>query len=178
MRRLIYIFVFFVLILHCYCLTAGSVENGQLNNAVQDKKNGKDISMSFNADEKKSIIFNLKEKIDPFKPCLHEDDAGFDPVPGIDCPQVSPLQQYDLSQLKLTGIILGQSGNRGLIIGASEKGFIIKEGDYIGSSCGTVLKIKKDRIVVEEKKDDSLIDKSVYKREILIQGSFDNYNQL
>ncbi len=134
-----------------------------------------DISALASADEDAS--YNFRGKIDPFKPFIQYEPLDFNPEPGKDCPQITQLQQYDLSQLKFTGVVLAETGNRGLIIAASDKGYIIKEGDYIGNSCGRVRKIEKDRIVVSEQRENRVKAMSMQLKEIFIQGFADQENK-
>ena len=63
---------------------------------------------------------------------------------------MTPLERIDLSQLKLVGIILASSGNRALVEESSGKGYVIKTGTYIGVNSGKVVKIRKEKVVVEE----------------------------
>ena len=61
------------------------------------------------------------------------------------------LQKIELSQLRLTGIILATSGHRGLVQESTGKGHIVKVGTDIGARGGKVVSILKDRVIVEEK---------------------------
>ena len=64
------------------------------------------------------------------------------------------LERIELSQLRLTGIILATSGHRGLVQESTGKGHIVKVGTYIGARGGQVVSILKDRVIVEEKMKD------------------------
>ena len=66
----------------------------------------------------------------------------------------TPLEALDLSQLKLVGVTLSDKGNTALVEDASGKGYIIKEGTYIGTKAGKVIQILKDRFIIEEKIED------------------------
>ena len=63
---------------------------------------------------------------------------------------VTPLQQYDLAQLKLVAVILGLVDGHALVEDASGKGFIVKAGTYMGKRGGRVVKILSDEIIIEE----------------------------
>ncbi len=105
--------------------------------------------------------YEPENKIDPFAPVF--DTGAPEPPPGAETsekpekrvPQ-SPIEMVDLSQLKLTGIILAPSGNRALVQDATGKGYIIYTGTYIGNREGQVAKILSDRLIVEEKTRDDL----------------------
>jgi type IV pilus assembly protein PilP len=62
----------------------------------------------------------------------------------------TPLEKIELNQLRLRAIILAPSGNRALVEESSGKGYILTTGTYIGRNQGTVTKILKDKVIVEE----------------------------
>ena len=66
----------------------------------------------------------------------------------------TPLEKLDLSQLKLVGVMLSDKGNTALVEDASGKGYVIKEGTYIGVNSGKVVQILKDRFIIEEEIED------------------------
>jgi len=66
----------------------------------------------------------------------------------------TPLEALDLSQVKLVGITLSDKGNTALVEDASGKGYVIKEGAYIGVNAGKVIQILKDRFIIEEEIED------------------------
>jgi len=55
-----------------------------------------------------------------------------------------------LSQLKLVGIILSATGNRAMVEDAAGKGFVLREGTYVGRNSGRVTKILKEKVIIEE----------------------------
>lgn len=98
-------------------------------------------------------------KADPFVPPLlayTEDEPG----PGaLEIPLVSPLQRYELEQLKVVGIWQLKSGERKAMVmapsdeggtGASGVGIIVKNGDLIGKRGGKILGIGEDYVNVRE----------------------------
>jgi type IV pilus assembly protein PilP len=98
--------------------------------------------------------YNPEGKVDPFKPLFKEKP---------DLPEKrsrpkriprTPLERVALSQLKLTAIIMAPSGNRALVQEASGKGYVIKNGTYIGLNAGKVVEIQKDRVIIEEEVED------------------------
>ena len=66
----------------------------------------------------------------------------------------TPLETLDLSQLKLVGVMLSDKGNTALVEDATGKGYVIKEGTYIGMNAGKVVQILKDRFIVVEEIED------------------------
>ncbi len=67
----------------------------------------------------------------------------------------SPLEKLDLSQLKLVGVMLSDKGNQALVEDASGKGHMIQEGTHVGLNTGSVSRILKDRVIIEEKIEDA-----------------------
>jgi type IV pilus assembly protein PilP len=85
-------------------------------------------------------------KSDPFKPFIQltrVKDASRN-VP------MTPLQRYEVSQLKLVAIISTPEGNVALVEDSAGKGFFLKKGTWVGKNDGKVTKILKDKVVIEE----------------------------
>ena len=112
-------------------------------------------------------IYNPKDKIDPFEP-LFRDKPTVALVKKKRKKRVprTPLEKIDLSQLKLVGIILASSGNRALVEESSGKGYVIKNGTYVGTNAGKVVKIEKDKVVVAEEYEDVLGNVSLRNKEL------------
>ncbi len=85
-------------------------------------------------------------KPDPFEPFDFSKVGALIPT--------SPLQQFDLSQLKLVGIIWGIADARALVEDPTGKGYIIQRGTKVGKNDGTVIRILSDEVVVLEKYQD------------------------
>ncbi len=66
-----------------------------------------------------------------------------------------PLERFDLSALKLVGILQGQLGRRGLIRAPDKKGYFVTIGMYMGQNAGQITAIEPDRLVIEEKFKDA-----------------------
>jgi type IV pilus assembly protein PilP len=91
--------------------------------------------------------YDPQGKVDPFKPFIQIGPAA-KVAQGI--PR-TPLQEYDLSQLKLTAIIwMDNDESRALVEDSAGKGFTIRKGTYIGKRGGKVTEVLKDGVVVEE----------------------------
>ena len=94
-------------------------------------------------------------KLDPFKPLFKNDTRVGDSrkmrkkrVPR------TPLERIALSQLKLVAIILSEKGNTALMEERNGKGWVVKEGTYIGINSGKIIEISKGKIVIEEQIND------------------------
>ena len=105
-------------------------------------------------------------KIDPFEPLFSEKPVSAKKKKDKKRIPRTPLERIDLSQLKLVGIILASSGNRALVEESSGKGYVIKTGTYIGVNSGKVVKIRKEKVVVEEEFEDVFGKTKLRQREI------------
>jgi type IV pilus assembly protein PilP len=82
---------------------------------------------------------------DPFRPFtldLHPTAA--------DAEVVTPLQRYELPQLRLAGVVLDLQTPRAMLQDNSGMGFIVTPGTPIGRRRGVVKAIESRRVVVEE----------------------------
>jgi Tfp pilus assembly protein PilP len=67
--------------------------------------------------------------------------------------EITPLQQYELSQLRLVAIITDKgdsSGSRAVVEDSAGLGYILRVGTPIGRASGRVTAIERDRVVVEQ----------------------------
>lgn len=63
---------------------------------------------------------------------------------------LSPLERYEIGQLKLVGIIWGIKEPRAMVEDAAGLGYIVKVGTVIGPNEGKVKAIKPAEVVIEE----------------------------
>ena len=102
-------------------------------------------------------LYDPSGKTDPFEPLIKETPkVKFETEMYVHTDSKGPtaLEKIDLSQLKLTGIILAASGNKALVREASGRGHVISEGTPIGIHRGRVAGVLKDRVIVKEKMKD------------------------
>ena len=102
-------------------------------------------------------LYDPKGKIDPFEPLFKEtpkmNTASFT-YADTDRRATTDIEKIDLSQLRLTGIILAASGNKALVQEASGRGHVISKGTHIGTHGGWVSAVLKDKVIVKEKMKD------------------------
>ncbi|NIO03163.1 MAG: hypothetical protein GTO13_00525, partial [Proteobacteria bacterium] len=66
--------------------------------------------------------------------------------------ELTPLERYEISELKLIGIIGSKSqGYRALVEDKAGAGFILTKGTPIGSKGSTVKEIRRDKVTILEK---------------------------
>jgi Tfp pilus assembly protein PilP len=83
--------------------------------------------------------------------------------------ELTPLEKVDLSQLKLVATLRADSGNKALVEDSTGKGYVVKEGTYIGINSGSIVEITDKSIVVEEGIETLTGDVKIQKREIKLQ---------
>ena len=111
--------------------------------------------------------YNPTGKIDPFEPLFKEEKTvAANKLKHKKRIPRTPLERIDLSQLKLVGIIMAESGNRALVEEASGKGYVIKEGTYIGTNGGKIVSIQKETVTVEEELEDVYGKLTIRKKEL------------
>jgi len=114
--------------------------------------------------------YNPKGKIDPFMPWRADETSGIGTGQQIKRrTPMTPLEKVDLSQLKLVGVILAPSGNKGLVEDSTGKGFVITKGTYVGVNGGKVTAILEDKVIIEEAVNYGVSGVSVRKRELTLQ---------
>ena len=104
-----------------------------------------------------ALGYDPQGRIDPFIPLVKEEPVKIEKSALVDAKAdvrekraKTPLEKIELDQLKLRAIIIAPSGNKALVEESSGKGYIIRKGTYIGRHDGKIVKILKDKVVVEE----------------------------
>lgn len=110
--------------------------------------------------------YNGEGKIDPFAPLYKDKPVSVKKSKRKKRMPQTPLERIDISQLKLVGIIVASSGNRALVEESTGKGYVIKQGTYIGVNSGKVVNIRKEKVVVEEEVEDLFGKLKLRQREI------------
>lgn len=68
---------------------------------------------------------------------------------------VSRLEEMDLSDIRLVGIVVTASGRKALVEDGENHGFILKPGTPVGNRSGRVTDIRNDRVIIEETETDA-----------------------
>jgi Tfp pilus assembly protein PilP len=109
-----------------------------------------------------SYHYDPREKRDPFlSPYYHQHEQARPEE------AKTPLQRFDLGQLKLVGIVLEEKEPKALIEDSSGLGYIVTKGTPIGSKGGIVKAIEPKRVVVEEYETDFYGKRQAQERELL-----------
>lgn len=114
---------------------------------------------SVRVEESTAPVLNFNLKKDPFKPLIAkaEPSAGKNAAPVISKnANLLPIQSFDASKFKVSGIIAGFKENKALIIDPAGKGYVVKQGMLIGNNNGRITKISNNAIeIAEQYRDES-----------------------
>ncbi len=110
------------------------------------------------AGETAGALDALKEEAPP---AYHYDPAGrrdpFEvllelrkPITVVNEP-LTPLQQVDLGQLRLTGVIVGKGESMAMVSAPGGKSYILKKGVKVGRNNGVVIGVDPEGVSVQEK---------------------------
>ncbi len=134
--------------------TPSSIPSKPKSTTIEKKKEGTQKLAEKKEVEKKDLekveeeeySYNPTGKPDPFKPFIQLTATKESQKSG----PLTPLQKYDISQLKLVAIITSREGNIALVEDATGKGYFLKKGTLVGKNDGKVTKILKDKVIIEE----------------------------
>ncbi len=120
-----------------------------------------------------AVGYDPAGRIDPFEPLFREESTaetasaskGKRPKRK---PQ-TPLERVAISQLKLSAVMRTAKGNSAIVEDASGKGYVIRKGTYIGLHSGQVVKIDKDRVMIEEELENIMGEFVIQNTELKLQ---------
>lgn len=105
------------------------------------------------AEEKKPLFtYDPSGRREPFRSLIIDiGDQGPDPLatPGA-IELISPLQQFEIKELKLTGIILGGLGDYATVIAPDSQSYTINVGAPVGKYEGKVVSISDNVVTIKE----------------------------
>jgi len=100
-----------------------------------------------------SMRYTSVGRRDPFRPLIALEAAaegGIREVCDPDRPR-ELLESYDLLSLKLAGVIIADQAPVALVETPDGKGYTVRKDMYVGKSCGRIIEIQSDYVVVLEK---------------------------
>ncbi|RMG40578.1 MAG: hypothetical protein D6719_10525 [Candidatus Dadabacteria bacterium] len=95
---------------------------------------------------KEKYIYDPTGKRDPFMPF---DFSSTENLKGK-----TPLERYQLGQLKLTAVLDGFEEPAAIVENQEGRGFTVRKGTKIGPNGGVIVDIKKDRLIIVEQTRD------------------------
>ena len=109
--------------------------------------------------------YNAQGRRDPLEPLVKPELADvLRPKPRQPERLLGPLERFDLSALKLVGIVWGELGRKALIKAPDGKSYFANLETYMGKYSGKVIAIENDRLVIEEQylnSEDKLVPKTL-----------------
>lgn len=117
-------------------------------------------------------LYSRKGRVDPFAPFVQApepDESGNAKKKLQRREPRTPLERISLGQLRLTAIMEMPDQNLAMVEEASGKGYVVKEGTYIGDQGGRITEVLPDAIIVEEKYLDVFGKVSVRKKQLKLQ---------
>ena len=95
--------------------------------------------------------YNAQGQRNPLEPLVKEvPPEALRPKPQDSARPLGPLERFDISALKLVGIVWGELGRKGLIKAPDGKSYFATLDTYMGKYSGKVIAIETDRLVIEE----------------------------
>lgn len=91
-------------------------------------------------------VYNPVGTRDPFKNPL----GTLSDLPTTTTVPLTPLQKFDLDQLRVIGVIVGRGEPKAMVIAPDNKSFVLKKGTKIGRNNGSVVGITTEAILIEE----------------------------
>jgi Tfp pilus assembly protein PilP len=121
----------------------------------QDKESPRRARPTAAAPEQKTPVedyhYDAQGQRDPLEPLVKEvPPETLRPKPQDAARPLGPLERFDISALKLVGIVWGELGRRGLIKAPDGKSYFATLDTYMGKYNGKVIAIETDRLVIEE----------------------------
>lgn len=98
------------------------------------------------ADAEMAYVYDPVGRRDPFVPLIETKK----PVVVLDEP-LTPLQQVELAQLRLVGVIVGKGEPMAMVNAPGGKSYILKKGVKVGSNNGVVVGVDAEGVSVQEK---------------------------
>src|SRR5262245_988692 len=109
--------------------------------------------------------YSVQDRRDPLEPLLKEAPPDvLRPKPRQPDRPPGPLERFDLSALKLVGIVWGEIGRKALIKAPDGKSYFATLETYMGKYNGKVVAIENDHLVIEEQylnAEDKLVPKTL-----------------
>lgn len=80
-----------------------------------------------------------------------------------------PTQKYEIDRYKLIGIMMRKQGSSAIFEDPEGKGWVLKEGSFIGNEGARIKKIQQDAVIIEEPVSDNLGKVKYVERSITIK---------
>ncbi len=105
-----------------------------------------DVAQDVAQPQEPPYVYDPAGRRDPFTPLV----LVRRPVVQSDAP-LTPLQTFEIGQLRLTGVIIGKGTPRAMVVAPDGKSYILQQGVLVGKNNGVVREIRRDGVFVEER---------------------------
>jgi len=125
--------------------------------------------------ESDTATYSPAGRVDPFVPLFQAKSKGSaggmrqQTIRDARKGKLTPLENLDISQMKLTAIIISPQQKMAMVQESTGKGHVIKKGSFIGINSGRVVDIRQNEVIIEEEVEDLLGKIIVRKRELKLQ---------
>lgn len=119
-------------------------------NAAENENETEKASTSANensGENEREYIYDPTGKTDPFRSFITAQQEQMEKERGE---PKTILETLELSQLKLTSIIVSDKGKWAMVTDSKKEGHVIKEGTPIGRNGGVVYKINPGEVIIRE----------------------------
>lgn len=120
-------------------------KTGETQEKVQDESSI-DNGIAKTETKEREYIYNPIGKTDPFKSFIIAPEETNE----VEEEKRTELEKFELSQLSISVIIIGEKNSWAMVKDNKGKGYVIKEGTPIGINRGVVHKIKEHEIIIRE----------------------------
>jgi len=143
----------------------GSIHSQEQPGTVRVRLNTPAPPVQKTSDLAQDYRYNMQGRRDPLEPLVKETlPEVLRPRPRLPERPLGPLERFDLSALKLVGIVWGELGRKALIKAPDGKSYFATLETYVGKYSGKVVAIENDRLVIEEQylnMEDKLVPKTL-----------------
>ena len=98
-----------------------------------------------------AIGLDFSKMKDPFKPYITELPKLTEASQPNISPNAIPIERYEVTSFKVSGIIVGLSENTALVVDPAGKAYVVKPGMTIGSNNGRISRITPTTIEIDER---------------------------
>lgn len=141
----------------CLCLPWNALAQGQEENATEIEKMAEVPEWI----KRPPFLYSAEGKPDPFKSFMDVKLAKAQKGENKSNKPASPLERFEVSQLKLVGIVWHEDRpdkSIAMVELPDGKGFVLKKGSRVGLNGGKVITVNKDQVQILEEAEDVLGD--------------------
>lgn len=135
-----------------------SVERRAARKKTMDKKSTvpEDAAVEQTQPDKDAYVYTSAGKPDPFVPLIADVLAKTNAAPARDQEYLTPLQKYELKDLKLVAVVVSDSEPTAMLEDPTGYGYFVRKGMLVGPNDGVVERVTPNGLIIKEKFYNSL----------------------